>query len=439
MATPTRGGAASGSAYEAFLAKLQHPSAAPLLRSMKIFVRNALAATSLSVDELAEATGAFFQTMEETIASHPQWAGCELSEIEKANDGVEKFVMSRLHDRVFATDPGEAVEDKELTAWMRRLRFIKVEHLAIAPEFATMQPWTSAQQELNKIATYRTPRDKLVCILNCCKRINRALSQASAGGHGADEFFPVLVFITLQAAPENLHSSLLYISRFRHPSKLVSEAAYYLTHLQSACTFLRTLQPEQLSIHPDDFKRGLAETHARLDVPQAPEEREQGQQSVDEQPRAAALQEPARATAVPHIPDTDASSYASPDRPAQRLAEATPQLDPLTPSTPAPRQRGGEARRPMHTKHQVPQGLAASVSLQPAASASQVAVRLKLHPERLSSVRRRQVINDLGPPPGLRFLATRSMFELSMGDVADLLEEYKWLSRAVPLVIGHEA
>ena len=54
---------------------------------------------------------AFFQTMEERLASHPQWAGCELSEIEKANDGVEKFVMSRLHDRVFATDPGEAVED----------------------------------------------------------------------------------------------------------------------------------------------------------------------------------------------------------------------------------------------------------------------------------------------------------------------------------------
>jgi hypothetical protein len=48
-------------------------------------------------------------------------------------------------------------------------------------------------------AAYRTPRDKLVCVLNCCKRINSSLSVTSAGSHGADEFFPVLIFVLLQA------------------------------------------------------------------------------------------------------------------------------------------------------------------------------------------------------------------------------------------------
>ena len=41
--------------------------------------------------------------------------------------------------------------------------------------------------------------------------------------------------VLLQACPAQLHANLQYISRFRHPSKLVSEAAYYLTHMQVHC------------------------------------------------------------------------------------------------------------------------------------------------------------------------------------------------------------
>ena len=41
------------------------------------------------------------------------------------------------------------------------------------------------------------------------------------------------MLMSLQACPAQLHANLQYISRFRHPSKLVSEAAYYLTHMQA--------------------------------------------------------------------------------------------------------------------------------------------------------------------------------------------------------------
>ena len=240
--------------YQVFLAKLNHPDSAVLLRSMKTFVRNALAATTLSVDALADATRVFFEQTEATIAELPQWAGCEPIELERAADGVEKFVMTRLHDRVFASEPEEAAADEQLSTWLQRLRFLRVEHLAISPDFLTYAPWSAAQHELGRISTYKTPRDKLVCILNCCKRINSALSQTSSGGHGADEFFPVLLYVTVQAAPAGLHASLEYISRFRHPSKLVSEAAYYLTHQQSAITFLSNVQPDQLSIEVSEFE-----------------------------------------------------------------------------------------------------------------------------------------------------------------------------------------
>ena len=263
MATHTQQGSPQlppQSSYQQFLARLHQPEALELLRSMKLFVRSALSVSTLSVDELAEATCAFYQQTEATIAAHPLWAGCEPLELERAADGVEKFVMSKLHDRVFGADDAERAEDVRLTAWLQQLRFLRVEHFAIAPEYCAAAPWKSAQQELARIASYRTPRDKLVCILNCCKRINSALSHTSAGGHGADELFPVLLFVTLHAAPAGFLASLRYISRFRHPSKLVSEAAYYLTHMESALSFLTNVQPGQLSIDAAEYERGLAQT-----------------------------------------------------------------------------------------------------------------------------------------------------------------------------------
>ena len=58
-----------------------------------------------------------------------------------------------------------------------------------------------AQKELQKINRYKAPRDKLVCILNCCKVISNLLLNASIAAKeippGADEFLPVLIYVTI--------------------------------------------------------------------------------------------------------------------------------------------------------------------------------------------------------------------------------------------------
>jgi Rab5 GDP/GTP exchange factor len=59
-----------------------------------------------------------------------------------------------------------------------------------------------AQKELQKINLYKAPRDKLACILNCCKVINNLLLNASVMSNdnppGADEFLPVLIYVTIK-------------------------------------------------------------------------------------------------------------------------------------------------------------------------------------------------------------------------------------------------
>lgn len=52
-------------------------------------------------------------------------------------------------------------------------------------------------------------------------------------GEGADAFMPILILVVLQANPENLISNMEYIQRFRNPTKLHSEAGYYLSSLVS--------------------------------------------------------------------------------------------------------------------------------------------------------------------------------------------------------------
>jgi hypothetical protein len=102
--------------------------------------------------------------------------------------------------------------------------------------------WLLAQKELQKINQYKAPRDKLVCLLNCCRVLNNMLNVCVPPGGappGADDFLPVLVYVVLRASPPQLASNLAYITRFRLASRLVSEAAYFFTNLVSAAVRAR--------------------------------------------------------------------------------------------------------------------------------------------------------------------------------------------------------
>jgi hypothetical protein len=74
---------------------------------------------------------------------------------------------------------------------------------------------------------YKAPRDKLACILNCCKVINNLLLNASIVSNetppGADEFLPVLIYVTIKVwligiTKEYLLSGVLFI--FSSPLKI---------------------------------------------------------------------------------------------------------------------------------------------------------------------------------------------------------------------------
>ena len=61
-----------------------------------------------------------------------------------------------------------------------------------------------AEKELQKINAFKAPREKLLCIMNCCKVINNLLLNASMSENvvlaGADDFLPVLIYVVIKAS-----------------------------------------------------------------------------------------------------------------------------------------------------------------------------------------------------------------------------------------------
>ncbi|XP_034675399.1 vacuolar protein sorting-associated protein 9A-like [Vitis riparia] len=251
-----------------FLERMRQPSAADFVKAIKSFIVS-FSNNAPDPERDSAAVQEFLVNMEMAFRAHPLWAGCSEEELESAGEGLEKYVMTKLYTRVFASVPDDAKLDEQLFEKISLVQqFIRPEQLDIKTTFQNETSWLLAQKELQKINMYKAPRDKLVCILNCCKVINNLLLNASIASNedppGADEFLPVLIYVTLKANPPQLHSNLLYILRYRRQSRMVAEAAYFFTNILSAESFISNINAESLSMDEREFEMNMESARALL-------------------------------------------------------------------------------------------------------------------------------------------------------------------------------
>ncbi|KAF8683609.1 hypothetical protein HU200_044530 [Digitaria exilis] len=288
------GGDAFGSstaplAWHDFLERMRQPSAAEFVKSIKSFIVT-FSNRAPDPEKDSASVQEFLENMEGAFRAHTPWAGSSEEELESAGEGLEKYVMTKLYNRVFASVPEDVKSDEELFEKMSLLQqFIRPENLDIKPDYQNETSWLLAQKELQKINMYKAPRDKLSCILNCCKVINNLLLNASIVSNdnppGADEFLPVLIFVTIKANPPQLHSNLLYIQRYRRQTRLVSEAQYFFTNILSAESFIWNIDGESLSMNELDFQRKMDLARERLLGLSADSENQNNQANPDVQER----------------------------------------------------------------------------------------------------------------------------------------------------------
>lgn len=257
--------------YAIFREMLKHSSAVPVTKKLIDFVQKFPA--GLPRHEAARRVHKFLSNTQEWMLSDVVVFAAEADEEGRTNaaEGLEKFLVIRLHPKLFAVDPLDGVEDVKLQKHIDGLAWVRFEHLGIPPVDPSLL--SLAVNELQRIDNYKAPRDKLVCILNACRVISDVLkrtleesSRQEAGGDSgvtrraisADDFLPLLILTVIMANPPRLHSNLEFVAAFRHPTRLVAEDAYFLTALQSAMAFVKEAGPKTLDVTPEEYDRRYA-------------------------------------------------------------------------------------------------------------------------------------------------------------------------------------
>ncbi|GLU06665.1 hypothetical protein SLE2022_236710 [Rubroshorea leprosula] len=187
-----------------FLDRMRNPASLDLVRSIKSFIVS-FSFYPANPENDGKKVQEFFLTMEAALRDHPLWAGATDEEIDSAMEGLEKYVMTKLFSRTFASLPEDVKFDREISEKICLLQaFLRPEHLDIPVALQNETSWLLAEKELQKINAFKAPREKLLCITNCCRVINNLLLNASMSGNhvpgGADDFLPVIIYVTIKAS-----------------------------------------------------------------------------------------------------------------------------------------------------------------------------------------------------------------------------------------------
>ncbi|KAF2722755.1 hypothetical protein K431DRAFT_244275 [Polychaeton citri CBS 116435] len=272
--------------FHRFLEQLRHRTADPVARYLRSFL-NEFVKKQWAVHEQVKIISDFLEFIATKMGQCEIWRTVSEAEFDNAREGMEKLVMNRLYSQTFspaiapsesprkrakngrfnmdAASPigpgrrGQHQEDVErddvIAQKLRIYGWVSEDHLDIKPLGEKGRKFLLlAQQELLKINTYRAPRDKVICVLNCCKVIFGFLKN-SKSDQSADAFVPLMIYTVLRAKPEYLVSNVQYIWRFRNQEKLDGEAGYYMSSLMGVVTFVENLDRTNLTITDEEFER----------------------------------------------------------------------------------------------------------------------------------------------------------------------------------------
>lgn len=123
-----------------------------------------------------------------------------------------------------------------------------------------------ARQELIAMNESRYPLGKLNHLKVAHKSIVDTLSHFHPSA-SADEIMPMLIYTLITLPPQHLNviSDLRFIERFRWEPKLVGEAAYCLTNLEAAISFLETV--DLSTLRSDESPSGPLKSSSRPGTP----------------------------------------------------------------------------------------------------------------------------------------------------------------------------
>jgi len=242
--------------YANFVQKLQQNKSSSIRNSFVNFIKD-IQKDRRDILDLVDAVNDFRENFE--VQFQDIWNEDEETE-EQNGEAIEGLITKNLYDKLVGLYPLQ--RDKTLAKLFYVYSFIEPKHLEIPEGIITDSVLQHAITQINKIEKYKTPRDKVISIINACKIISTMVQQAQKNTNkltGADDFLPTLIYTVIKAKPTNATCDLSFIRDLRSTRRLRGMEEYYFTAYESAIHFVENLEKSQLKMDKDEFERLVTE------------------------------------------------------------------------------------------------------------------------------------------------------------------------------------
>jgi hypothetical protein len=198
-------------------------------------------------------------------------------------EAVERRVCEGIYDRIWRhRSTQDEAQDEKLRSKTAALSVVGIgltdlgidlgqdssqDPDATANKEKEVREWLEeAREGLVRMNEERYPLGKLQHLKAAHKSIVDTLSHFHPSS-SADEIMPMLIYTLITSRPEGIDviSNLYFIQRFRNENKIDGEAAYCLTNLEAAITFLETV--DLSSLRADEALSGPPKSHSGPTTP----------------------------------------------------------------------------------------------------------------------------------------------------------------------------
>ncbi|MCJ1350880.1 MAG: hypothetical protein MMC33_000861 [Icmadophila ericetorum] len=198
-------------------------------------------------------------------------------------EAVERRVCEGVYDRIWRhRGTLDEIRDEKLRSRTAALALVGIGLKDLGIEFdatnasqssetalaTQIESWIAkARDGILRMNEARSPLAKLRFLASTHQKIVDLLTKLHKSSSSADEILPTLIYTLITSPPERLSviSDLNFVQRFRSASKMNGEAAYCLTNLEAAITFLETV--DLASLRADEMLEGPPKSSSRPSTP----------------------------------------------------------------------------------------------------------------------------------------------------------------------------
>jgi len=167
-------------------------------------------------------------------------------QIEKIISIIEQLINEEIYIRIWKNQKSK--DDEELNElYNNKLSKKTPKDVGINPKYINEKIWENIillMKTKYNINDFKTPMDKIKCIENIYKVIDKSLIVITnkKSDYSVDDIFPIFVYLLIQTKLQFLITNLNFIKLLIRKKNLIKSSGFALTQLEMAIQFLRNIE-----------------------------------------------------------------------------------------------------------------------------------------------------------------------------------------------------